>query len=275
MPDACLQARPTDWSAVFMAVLMPAAIAAGFVRAALTPQWTESETWVLGLFALVPVEFVRALVYSIVGDAFKYSEGPIQAARSFLLSMLILLILGLIAALYVFGLHDLAVALSDPQILRMLAIPATILVADGIIALYFFRGNPRLQAARIQAAADDLAEWLQLALFPTPFVILFAYGVIRWLRSQHYIAAAWLPEISEETLRCAGLLYAGYYFAGKALVLAYVHTQRFNRSGRRLLSASWVQALTTKPEDRIENARNEASRQKERLSVLRAVKWAG
>jgi len=42
-------------------MLMPVAIAAGFVHAAMTAEWIESETWVYGLLLLVPFEFVRAL----------------------------------------------------------------------------------------------------------------------------------------------------------------------------------------------------------------------
>jgi succinate dehydrogenase hydrophobic anchor subunit len=229
---------------------------------------------VWGLFVLVPVEFVRALVYSILGDTFNSYESPMQAVRSFVLSLLILLVLGLILGVYVVGLRDLVAALSDPETLRIIAIPAAIIIADGVIALYFFRGNPRIQAVRIQAAAEDLADWLQLALFPTPFVLAFVYGMLQWLRSNGYITGAWLPDLDQQMLRSAGLLYAGYYFAGKALLLAHVHTRRFNGSGQRLLSAGWIQWLTTKPEDRSENARKEAAKQRQRWTVLQSERMA-
>ena len=273
MPDPRIRAPATDWSAAVLSMLMPVAISAGFVNAALTSQWIESETWVYGLLLLVPLEFVRALVYSILGDTFRSYEGPIQAVRSFLLSMLILLVLGLIFGLYVLGFRDFFAALTDPAILRIISVPAAFLLADGIIALYFFRGNPRIQAVRIQAAADDLVDWLQLALFPTPFIVALIFAGLYWLRSSGRIEAPWLPDVDEETLRSAALLYAAWYFAGKAILLAHVQSARFNGSGRRLLGARWLQWLTSKPENRKENALKEAANQKQRRSVLQS-EWA-
>jgi len=273
MPDSRLRVPATDWSAVTVSMLMPVAIAAGFVHAAMTADWIESETWVYGLLLLVPFEFVRALVYSILGDTFRSFESPTQAVRSFLVSMLILLVMGLIFGIYVLGFRDFFVAVTDLRILRIISVPAAILLADGIIALYFFRGNPRIQAVRIQAAADDLVDWLQLALFPTPFVLALVAAGLYWLRSSGYIAAAWLPDVDEETARSAALCYAGYYFIGKAILLAHVHGARFNGSGRRLLGARWIQWLTTKPENRKENALKEAANQKQRWSVLQS-EWA-
>jgi len=274
MPDLRTRVPATDWSAATISMLMPVAIAAGFVHAALTSQWIESETWVYGLLLLVPFEFVRTLVYSILGDTFRGYENPIQAVRSFLLSMLILLVLGLVFGVYVLGFRDFFAAVTDLAILRIISVPAVILLADGIIALYFFRGNPRIQAVRIQAAADDLADWLQLALFPTPFVFGLMWAGVYWLRSRASIDAAPGPDIDEETVRSAALLYAGYYFAGKAIVLAHVHSAHFNGSGCRLLGARWIQWLTTKPENRKEGALKEAANQKQRWSILQS-EWTG
>ena len=254
-----------------VSMLMPVAIAAGFVHAAVTSEWIESETWVYGLLLLVPFEFVRTLVYSILGDTFRSYESPLQGVRSFLLSMLILLVMGLIFGVYVMGFRDFFAAATDLAILRIISVPAAILVADGIIALYFFRGNPRIQAVRIQAAADDLVDWLQLALFPTPFVVALICAALYWLRSSSaYIDGAAQPDVDEETVRSAALLYAAYYFAGKAILLAHVYSARFNGSGRRLLGARWIQWLTTKPENRKENALKEAASQKQRWSVLQS-----
>ena len=273
MPDPRTRVPATDWSAVTLSMLMPVAIAAGFVHAALTSQWIESETWVYGLLLLVPFEFVRTLVYSILGDTFRNYENPIQAVRSFLLSMLILLVLGLVFGVYVLGFRDFFAALTDLTILRIISVPAAILLADGIITLYFFRGNPRIQAVRIQAAADDLADWLQLALFPTPFVFGLIWAGVYWLRSRVTVDGAPGPQLDEETVRGAALLYAGYYFAGKAVVLAHVNSAFFYGSGRRLLGARWIQWLTTKPENRKESALEEAANQKHRWSVLQS-EWA-
>jgi len=270
MADPRTQMPASDWSAMAVSVLMPVAIAAGFVHAALTSQWIESETWVDGLMLLVPFEFVRTLVYSILGDTFRTYEGPMQAVRSFLLSMLILMALGLIWAVCGLGFHDLFAALTDPAILRIILVPTAVVVADAIIALYFFRGNPRVQAVRIQAAADDLVDWLQLALFPTPFVLALMCAGLYWLRASGLIGGTWLPEVDEETGRSAALLYAGYYFAGKAMILAHVHSAHFNASGHRLLDARWIRWLTTKPENREENALKETANRKQRWSVLQS-----
>jgi len=123
---------------------------------------------------------------------------------------------------------------------------------------------------RIQAAADDLVDWLQLALFPTPFVFALLCAGLYWLRASGHIDAAWLPEVDEDAARSAALLYAGYYFAGKALLLAHVRSAHFNGSGRRLLGTRWIQWLTTKPENRKQNALKEAASQKQRWSVLQS-----
>jgi hypothetical protein len=212
-------------------------------------------------------------VYSIVGDTFRSYEGPMQAVRSFLLSMLILLVMGLVFGIYVMGFRDFFAAVTDLAILRIISVPAAILIADGIITLYFFRGNPRIQAVRIQAAADDFVDWLQLALFPTPFVIGLLWAGLYWLRVSGHVDGAWPPEVDEETLRSAGLLYAAGYFAGKAILLAHVHSAHFNGSGRRLLGPRWVRWLTTKPENRRDNALKEAANEKQRCSVLQS-EWA-
>src|SRR4030095_14510166 len=96
------------------------------------------------------------------------------------------------------------------------------------------------------------------------FVLALVAAGLYWLRSSGYIAAAWLPDVDEDTARRAAPCYAGYYFIGKAILLAHVHGARFNGSGRRLLGARWIQWLTTKPENRKENALTRGAAPKKR-----------
>ena len=51
--------RGADWQGVVLAVAVPLLVAAGLVHAAQQEQWDDSDDWMLGLLALIPLEFVR------------------------------------------------------------------------------------------------------------------------------------------------------------------------------------------------------------------------
>jgi hypothetical protein len=72
-------------------------------------------------------------------------------------------------------------------------------------------------------------------------VIAPIYGLLAWMKSAGYGIAAWVPDPSLDLLRSAGLLYAAWYFLGKAALTANVYTAHFAHSGKRLLAAAWIQ----------------------------------
>jgi len=186
--------------------------------------------------------------------------------RSTLIAVLVIV---LVLAGYMLGLGGLITVLKEPHTWVLIVPPAAVIAADGIISLYFFRGDPGCQAARLQAASDDAIDILGLALFPTPMLLAAAYALLLFAKHDGHTIAAWVPEFSVEVLRSAALLYAAAYFVCKAASVAYVHTARFNRSGRRLLGGGWLQLIRMRGEaDRIRAMHEEEQRAIERRAAL-------
>ena len=259
----------TNWQGLLLALLVPAVVAAGLVHLALQPQWTDSDDWVVGLFVLVPFEFVRVIVFWILRDAFKDYQSPWHAVKFFLVSVAILAVLCLVFALFEIGFREVFVALADAQTWRYILPPAGIIVVDGIISLYFFRGDGRSQAARLDAIADDAQDWLLLAITRLPFVAAGVYALLIYLRSRGVAVPEWIRDPSLEAFREVSLLCAAAYFFGKGILLAHVHTAHFNRTGRRLLGAGWIQfVLGQDREKREEAAKKERRAVAERLAAL-------
>jgi len=262
--------RSTNWQAAALSAAIPLLVAMGLAYAALQPQWDDdSPDWALGLLALIPLEFVRALVATILGDSFKNYRSPAYAVNYFLLSLAILAAMLLGFTAYVLGVHDFIEAMASARTWQLVLPVAAVIIADGLIALYFFRGDPGCQAARIEAAADDFGDLLGLALYPTPLVLAAIYGILYFFKQDGHAFAAWLPDFSVERLRSAALLYAAGYFVAKAAIAAYVNTATFNASGRRLLGGGWIGLLQgRKEEDRIKDRQKETERATQRRRAL-------
>jgi len=269
--------RSTNWQAVVLSAAIPLLVACGLAYAALQPFWDDdSGDWAIGLLALIPLEFVRALVASILGDSFKNYRSPAYAVNYFLLSLCILAAMLLGFAAYMLGVHDFIQTMTRARTWQLVLPLAAVIVADGLISLYFFRGDPGCQAARIEAAADDYGQLLGLAVWPTPLVIAAIYGILLYFKQDGRAFAAWLPELSVERLRAAALFYAAGYFAGKAAIAAYVNTATFNASGRRLLGGGWVGFVQgRKQEDRIKDLQEERQRSTQRRRALGLNDFAG
>jgi hypothetical protein len=262
--------RSTNWQALALSAAIPLIVAAGLAYAAVQPLWEDdSGDWAFGLLALIPLEFVRSLVMTILGDSFKNYHSPGYAVNYFLLSLGILAVLLLGFTAYMLGIRGFVETMASAHTWTLILPVAAVIVADGIIALYFFRGDPGCQAARLEAAADDAGDLLGLALYPTPLLLGAAYGIVFALKQNGHAFAAWLPDFSVEGLRAAALLYGACYFAAKALIVAHVNTESFNRSGRRLLGGGWVGFLQMrKEEERINDLRKEQQRATQRRNAL-------
>lgn len=259
----------TNWQGLILALLVPTLVAAGMVHLALQPQWTDSDDWLIGLFVLIPFEFVRVIVFWILRDAFKDYRTPWHAVKFFLASVAILAVLCLIFALFEMGFREVFVALADARTWRYILPPAGIIVVDGIIGLYFFRGDGRSQAARLDAIADDAQDWLLLAITRLPFVAAAVYASLIYLRSRGVAVPEWIRDPGVEAFREICLLCMALYFSGKGIVLANVHTAYFNRTGRRLFGAGWIQFIAGKNgKEREEAANAERRAVAERVAAL-------
>ena len=267
--DSIDPAARTDWQTLILSTLIPLTIALGFLYLAQLPGWQPSDTWMLGIAFLFPLDFVRALMLSLLGDSYKTSKGRLQAVQSFLLSMAILFGLGVFYAITQGGIKETFGFLTDPTVLQLFGLPILIMVIDGVIGIWAFRGDPARQADRLEAVAEDSIDWLMLAVGRVPFMIAAIYGLLMWIKSEGYGIASWVPDPSLDLLRAAALFYAAWYFLGKAALAAHVYTAHFARTGRRLLLAAWVQWILgqSKPDTERQEAMRYAQRKRQR-SVL-------
>jgi hypothetical protein len=262
-------AARTDWGALVPTLLVPALVVAGLVRLALQPQWDDSAEWLDGLVVLILFEGVRVLVLRILRDTLREYHGPWQAVKFFLLSMLILAGICLVLAAFTFKWQIFSI-LADPHTWKLILPPLALILADGVVNVAFFRGDPQRAAVQLDAAADDAEDWIGLAIFPMLPLVAVACFLLFFLRDLGVSGLSWLPPPSIDIVRQAGLLYAALYFCGKALVLAHMHTAHFLRTGKRLLGGRIAQLMVTRSFDRsLRNALSEQRAAERRLAALR------
>lgn len=266
---ASVIARPsgqgTDWQAIFTWTLIPLTVAAGFVYTGLvTPD--DIDDWARGLLALVPLEYFRAFVVMIQSETYREYKSPMQAVRSFLLSFAILVVIAAVLSVFILK-RDWWEWISRPETYRAIAFALALIAVDGVIGIYFFRGDPQRLSARLQAVADDARDWVQLGAFQLPVVLLLLYGVLLIVRETGN--AAWVPYPNSDAARAAALLYAGFYFFGKATLLAHAHTAEFARTGERLFGAEWIQFLIWEKNKNMEiTMHNERAAARRRAAIL-------
>jgi hypothetical protein len=255
----------TDWSAIFTSTLLPLTVAAGFAYFALDP--SQAADWARGLLALIPLEYFRAFVFYILSDTYREYRSPMQAVRFFLVSLAILIVIALVTSLYVMK-GDWWAWITQPDVYRSIAFALAVIAADGVIGVYFFRGDPQQLSARLEAVADDARDWLQLAGIELPIALAFLYAFLLFLHEAEHMLP-WLPYPTSELMISAALFYAAFYFFGKAVLLAHANTAAFNETGRRLFGAPWIQWLIwEKNKDRVLSASKERAAEKRRRAVL-------
>lgn len=269
MGEAAIRAVRTDWQGVALTLLLPLLVAASFASLALQPWWQDdSPDWAFGMLALLPFEFVRVIVFWILRDAYADFRSPARAVRFYLLSLLVLAAIALFIALLNLGIRDTFHALADPVTWRLILPPALVIAVDGVIALYFFRGDPDCQAARLDAQGGDAEDWLCLAIYGLPLLVALPAFVILVRSQRGEWLPSWLPP-GTDGIRSVFLLYAAVYFAGKGLLLAHAYSARFQGAGARVLSADWVQFLLVRDgAKRAANAKAEARNVSRRLCAL-------
>jgi len=255
----------TDWSAIFTSTLIPLTVAAGFVYFALDPD--DAGDWSLGLLALIPFEYFRAFVLYILSDTYREYTSPMQAVRFFLTSLAILIVIALGISLYVLK-GDWWAWIRQPEVYRAIAFALAVIAVDGVIGVYFFRGDPKQLSVRFEAVADDTRDWIQLAGIQLPIVIAFLYGFLLMLHEARHMLP-WLPAPTPERMMSAGLLYAAFFFFGKAMLLAHASTAAFNATGQRLFGSRAIQWLIwQKRKDYALSASTERAAASRRRAVL-------
>ena len=119
------------------------------------------------------------------------------------------------------------------------------------------------------AVAHDLEDWLILAIGRLPFLAAAVYALLIYLRARGAAVPEWIRDPGVEAFREVSLLCVATYFFGKGILFAHVHTAHFNRSGRRLLGAGWIQfVLGQDREKREQAAKKERSAMAKRLAAL-------
>ncbi len=203
---------------------------------------------VVATLALIPLEFARALVTGVLADSFKESNGPRQALHVFLLSMLCLVGLLIILGVREKGITATFKWLTDPDTLKLFGVPMLIMVADGVVNILTFRGDPGTQARKLDTISNDSAAWLQLMVTRVPIVLALVYFLLLWFRRNGYAFAAWLPDPEMHFLREVAWSYCGCYFLGKAALIAHVQTSHYARTGRGLADVAWIRWLLRMPQ---------------------------
>jgi len=255
----------TDWAAIFTSTLIPLTTAAGFVWIGLEP--SDAGDWAHGLLALIPLEYFRAFVLYILSDTYREYRTPRQAVRFFLISLAILIGIAFVISLYVLK-GDWWAWITQPDVYRAIAFALALIAVDGVIGVYFFRGDAKRLSVRLEAIADDARDWVQLGGLQLPVVLGLVLGFVLILRESGH-GFAWFPQATTELLQSAGLFYAAFYFLGKALLLAHAYTAAFNETGQRLLGAQTIQRLVwEKNKDRKLSAFSERAAAKRRRAVL-------
>ena len=255
----------TDWSAIFTWTLIPLTTAAGFIYFGRDP--SDAGDWARGLLALIPLEYFRSIVFSILSETYREYRTPTQAVRVFLTSLAILIVMAGVISLYVLK-GDWWAWITKPEVYRAIAFALALIAIDGVTGVYFFRGDAKQLSVRLEAVADDARDWLVLAGWQLPIVLALVLGVLLILRESGH-GFGWFPEATVETLQSAGLLYAGFYFFGKAMLLAHANTAEFNATGQRLFGSPAVQWLMWEKNKNPElSAFSERAAAKRRLAVL-------
>lgn len=234
----------TQWQGVLVSALVPAIVVTGLVHHALGPQdLPESQIWAVGLACLIPLEFIRTLVVSLLGSAYETGRDPVQVIRTFLISVAILLAFCTVYVVLEGGISDGLSFLASPGLYKFVGLPLLITIVDGIFGVLSFSGDPRLQGERLQAFAEDSIDWLSLVLLRVPFLILPTYGLLVWAASAGWRFMAWVPTPSAAFGLRFAFLYAAAYFVGKTVLAAYVQTARFAQQRKRLLDVAWMKKV--------------------------------
>jgi len=222
--------RRTDWPALLLSLFAQVPVVV----------WLFTDDAIPFVF-LGPFELVRLIVLCGLARAYRKYENPLRAAKTFVVWVATTLMF-FIALLVWYSLSTTTGldGIMGAVLWGMLPL-CGILIVETAVSLYFFRGNVRVQAARLDAMASDATTWFTFGFLIVPFILCVLLLVVALLRGMPGLIPPsfwtvtwaflwWLPVI---------------YFAGKAIVLAQVYTARFASTGERVLDADWILFITS------------------------------
>ena len=224
----------TDWTALWLSIALQMPVVV----------WALTH-WGSGILALGPFEFIRLLLLRSVSVAYREYGDPWKAVKSFArqVGVLLGLFVGilLLIGIKTFGVEKFLAELQQPSAWLYVVLPVGVLIAENALSLFYFRGDVRMQAARLDAMAADATVWFVMVTLAIPGMILVALGfAIYFTEASHSHVPDWFMNIFGLLL----ISYPAFYFTGKAIVLAQVFTDRFALTGRRVFDAPWALFLT-------------------------------
>jgi len=250
----------TNWTAVVVTLLPAAILVSGLLYYALQPDWLGHDDWAAGVLALLPIEGLRIFVLLMRRDAYNTARTARDALKFFLAGCALLAGIVSIIALLVLGPRGLLAALADPHLQALVAPPVALTLIDGIVGFYSLQGNPRVEAAKLDAVITDAWDWFALSVARWGPVVLIPS--VFWAFSQS-------ESLDTDGWRRIVLCCVAIYLAGKAVLFAHVHTAHFLRTGKCLLSAAWIQALLiVDRKQREQNTQDENQAAERRRAVL-------
>jgi len=231
----------TDWPGLLSSLLVQLLFVGWLVWLALWPSGQHDEVISDTLVLLLPFEVIRSVLLFFLSTAYREYKNRWQAVKNFLGMVAFFACFALLVSLLPSrhshslssGLFELVAELARPWFWLAFLVPVALLVAENAESLYLFRGDPRRQAARLDAMANDSLSWLGIGMMLAGALAIFLV-----------LARATVQEWVE-----LSLLYAAAYFAAKAIILANVYTARFALTGRRVLAAKWLIKIANKKED--------------------------
>jgi len=267
----------TDWSALFVTLIVPGLLIAGLLHALRDVRWsgsTESLDWIDGVVVLIPLEFVRVIMLAILRDTYGDYRNPRHAIGLFLVSVVALIVMLLVLGALTLG-EDFLRALIEPHLWALALPPLAILTLDGMINLAFFRGDPNRVAAQFDAMAADARDWFDLFVYPLPLIVGAACLLLALGKSVGVAWLAGLPAPSFGLLRQVCVGYSIVYFVGKTVLLAHAQTAHFLRGGERLMARDWIRWVGGDDAEKRAAARaQEAQDQRRRLRALNGEPFA-
>lgn len=252
--DVCLP--PTNWTVMLLPAVVPLVVAASLLAVAAAEPPVDGKQLATGLVTVLVVQLVGALALGMLARAFDTATRS-AALRRFLAGYALLV--GIVSLVALSPNHGDWRPRFDTIDWRLYAINVLVLAVDAAIAIAYFRGDPRREGARLEAAADDLYDLCFLTL-QALFLVFAAFLVCVGMRPDEYPRGT----------RAVFLGVVAAAFVAKAVILTYVRTGRFAASGQRLLGRVSLDISRSRAEAK-ERAGRRRDAERERAELRRAV----
>jgi hypothetical protein len=248
----------TDWTLALVPALIPLLVAASLVFVAFRVPPVDGETLSRNLVTIVVLQLVGALALRVLAAAYADSASRAAALRYFFIGYAVIIVVITFSALIPRS-NDWRPRL-DSVDWPMYAINLGVMAIDTAVAIACFRGDPRREGARLQAAAADLFDLWALAL-QAMFVVFAIFLLCIGLN----------PDAHPQATRAVFLDMAAAYFVAKAVIVVYVRSAPFAASGKRLLAGVDILPLRQRDRDAARvSRRDEDCKAAERRAIFNA-----